>query len=100
MLLLLTILIVNRGLPTGLEPVTVPLLNHMSLLFIPAGTGIIMYADLITAEWIAIVGAIVVSTLAALLTTAATFSVLQPMTPEIASTTDQTEAAVKGDTRD
>lgn len=77
MLLLLVALIVRKRMPQGLAQTTAPLLRHMSLLFIPAGTGVILYVDLIAAEWLAIVGAIVISTLVALLTTAVMFRLFQ-----------------------
>lgn len=78
MLLLLITLIVNKRIPTGIDQVTKPLLTHMSLLFIPAGAGVILYVDLIAAEWPAIVVAIIISTLLALLTTAIVFRLFQP----------------------
>ena len=77
MVLLFMTLTVNKRTPPGLDRVTAPLLKHMSLLFIPAGAGVMLYVDLITAEWPAIIGAIVTSTLVALLTTAAVFRLLQ-----------------------
>lgn len=40
------------------------LLRHMGLLFVPAGAGVMRYTGLLRAEWPAIVGAGVVSTLA------------------------------------
>jgi holin-like protein len=39
------------------------LLRHMGLLFVPAGAGVMRYTGLIQAEWPAILGAGVVSTL-------------------------------------
>lgn len=77
MLLLLITLIAHKRTPQGLAQTTAPLLKHMSLLFIPAGTGVILYVDLIAAEWPAIIGSIVISILVALLTTAAIFRLFQ-----------------------
>jgi holin-like protein len=48
------------------------LLEHLSLLFVPAGVGIVLYIDLIAEEWRAIAAALVVSTFAAMLVTALT----------------------------
>jgi len=38
------------------------LLSHLALLFVPAGVGVMVYADLIAREWLPIVVATVVST--------------------------------------
>lgn len=46
------------------------LLQHLSLLFIPAGTGIVLYGELIAAEWLPIVAALVGSTALAIVVTA------------------------------
>jgi holin-like protein len=48
------------------------LLSHLSLLFVPAGVGVMLYWRQITQEWLAICVALVVSTLLALLCTAYT----------------------------
>jgi holin-like protein len=48
------------------------LLEHLSLLFVPAGVGVVLYIDLIAEEWRAIAGALFVSTFAAMLVTAFT----------------------------
>ncbi|MBL8833336.1 MAG: CidA/LrgA family protein [Rhodospirillales bacterium] len=46
------------------------LLEHLSLLFVPAGVGVVLYLDLVAAEWQAIAASLVVSTLATILVTA------------------------------
>jgi holin-like protein len=38
------------------------LLSHLALFFVPAGVGVMVYFDLIAAEWLPIVTAMVVST--------------------------------------
>ncbi|PLY06056.1 MAG: CidA/LrgA family protein [Desulfuromonas sp.] len=38
------------------------LLSHMALLFVPAGVGVMVYSDLIVAEWLPIVVATLLST--------------------------------------
>ena len=102
MLLLLTTLAATQGRPTGLNRVTAPLLAHMSLLFIPAGAGVIAYRDLISAEWTAIVAAIAVSTLVALLTTAGVFLRLQAarQSPEMAPQSGSDRHAIEEDNHD
>lgn len=54
-----------RGGPDAdLDRVADTLLGNMSLLFIPAGTGILLHFDRIAGEWTAILPALLVSTIA------------------------------------
>lgn len=46
------------------------LLQHLSLLFVPAGVGVMLHVERIAGEWLPIVGALVVSTFAAIAVTA------------------------------
>ena len=46
------------------------LLDHLQLLFIPAGAGVVAYLPLLGSAWLPIVGGLVVAWLAALVTTA------------------------------
>jgi len=46
------------------------LLNHLQLLFIPAGAGVIAYLPMLASSWLPIVGGLVVGWLAALVATA------------------------------
>ena len=62
MVLLFVGLIVKGGVPEGLEKVGTTLLSHLSLLFIPAGVGIMVHLKLIATEWLPISVALVVST--------------------------------------
>ena len=55
MLLLLVILFARGGVPDALGQTTGGLLDHLSLLFVPAGVGIIVHLPLVAAEWPAIV---------------------------------------------
>ncbi len=59
----------NRLLPI-IHGTTGELLKHLSLLFVPAGVGIMVHANRIGAEWMPIVIALVVSTWLAIATTA------------------------------
>ncbi|KIH76754.1 holin-like protein [Geoalkalibacter ferrihydriticus] len=45
-----------------LQDATELLLSHLALFFVPAGVGVMVYFDLIAAEWLPIVVAMVVST--------------------------------------
>jgi holin-like protein len=56
--------------PDTVAKTTSGLLEHLSLLFVPAGVGVVLYLDLVAAEWQAIVASLVVSTLATILVTA------------------------------
>jgi len=52
------------------------ILRHLSLLFVPAGTGIVVHMHRVADEWLPIVLALVVSTLAALAVTALTMRIV------------------------
>ena len=56
------------------------LLAHLSLLFVPAGVGVVQKLDLIAAHGIAIVGVLLVSVVVTLLATVATFLVVSRLT--------------------
>lgn len=55
----------------GLDTFTASFLPHLSLLFIPAAVGIVAHLDRIAEEWLAIAVALVVSTVASVVATAA-----------------------------
>jgi putative effector of murein hydrolase LrgA (UPF0299 family) len=56
------------------------LLAHLSLLFVPAGVGVVQKLDLIAAHGIAIVVVLLVSVIATLLATVATFLIVSRLT--------------------
>lgn len=62
MVLLFLFLLAMREVPKRLEQVSVSLIGHLSLFFVPAGVGTIMYLDLLKREWWAILITIVVTT--------------------------------------
>ena len=70
MVLLFTGLVVRGGLPDDLAKVSDTLLTHLFLLFVPAGVGVMLHAGLLGEEWLAISGALVVSTLLTIAVTA------------------------------
>ncbi len=74
MLLLFLALRWRQALPDTLRTVAETLLSHLSLLFIPAGVGIMQYGALLSQEWLAVVAALVLSTL---ITVAVTALVMQ-----------------------
>lgn len=63
MVLLFAGLVVRGGIPAGLDGVAGTLLRHLSLLFVPAGVGVMLHVRLIAEEWLPLGAALVVSTL-------------------------------------
>lgn len=55
-------LVIRGGAPAKLEGTADTLLSHLSLLFVPAGVGIMLHLDLIMEQWLPILAALVVST--------------------------------------
>lgn len=70
MVILFTGLCVLGRVPEALARTTDGLLANISLLFVPAGVGVMLHFDLIAADWMAIAAGIAVSTTAGLLLTA------------------------------
>lgn len=65
MVILFLGLTIRGGVPTGLQEVAGNLLQHLSLLFVPAGVGVILHLSLIGEEWLplslALIGSAVVT---------------------------------------
>lgn len=57
-------------IPENLERTATGLLSHLSLLFVPAGVGVMLYLPLIAEEWLAISVALVASTILTIALTA------------------------------
>ena len=76
MTLLLAAVALRRDLLARLKPTSSTLLTHLSLLFVPAGVGVMVHSARLAAEGVAIVVAIVVSTVLALAATALTVRAL------------------------
>ena len=70
MLLLLLMLIWRGGPSQNLRDTGQSLLSHLSLLFIPAGVGIMVHGQRIAQEWLALMAAVLLSTALALAATA------------------------------
>jgi len=71
LVLLLAILALRRGVPGTLESTAGGLLKHFSLLFVPAGVGVLQHLPRIEAEWLAIAAALLVSSISTIVVTAA-----------------------------
>lgn len=62
LVLLLVVLIIRGGPDTGLRDTSNGLLRHLSLLFVPAGVGIVTQLDALRRDWMPILTAILIST--------------------------------------
>ena len=76
MLLLFIVLTLRGGVPEGLGRVTDGLLSHLSLLFVPAGVGVMLHIAMLRDEWLAISVALVLSTVLTIATTGLVMTVL------------------------
>ncbi len=81
MLLLFVALLVRGGPGDSLQGTSQTLLQHLSLLFVPAGTGIMVHLHRVADEWLPLLLALLVSTLATLVVTAGVMKLCQPATP-------------------
>jgi holin-like protein len=55
-------LVIRGGAPPALEDTANRLLSHLSLLFVPAGVGIMLHLELILDNWLSIGVALLIST--------------------------------------
>jgi holin-like protein len=72
LILLLGVLLWRGRLPDDLRHTANVLLQHMSLLFVPAGAGVMIHAARVADEWLALSLALVGSTLLSMAATALT----------------------------
>ena len=72
--LLFAVLLLLSEVPNALAAAAEGLARHLSLLFVPAGVGVMAYLGRIADEWLPIVVALFVSTLLAIAATALTFA--------------------------
>lgn len=70
MLLLLLTLLLRRGMVASLDSASSALLTHLSLLFVPAGVGMMIYMDRIANEWLPITVTLLLSTVITMVVTA------------------------------
>jgi holin-like protein len=82
MLLLLAALVAFPRLHDTVEQGANELLRHLSLLFVPAGVGVIVAASSGSGHWLGIAAAVVVSTLATMAVTALVLQALMPRQAE------------------
>ncbi len=77
MLLLFIYLAVKKDALEMLAPTVQVLLRHLTILFVPAGVGVMVHGQRIAAEWLPIVVALVISTVLTILVTALSIKWLQ-----------------------
>ena len=80
MLLLFLTLLARGRVGTPLESTATGLLSHLSLLFVPAGVGVLVHIDMIEDEWLPITAALILSTLVTLAVTALVMKWTQNLT--------------------
>jgi putative effector of murein hydrolase LrgA (UPF0299 family) len=73
MLLLFALLLWRARLAADVRETTQGLLRHLSLLFVPAGVGVINHFDRIRAEWVAVAAGVIASTVLTIAVTALVF---------------------------
>lgn len=69
-------LMIRGSVPEPLQQTTKSILDHLSLLFVPAGVGVMIYLPLIADEWLPIASAVVIGTLVTIALTAWIMSVI------------------------
>ena len=70
MLLLFAFAMMRPAAAEAIEPTALELLRHLSLLFIPAGVGIMVSAQALRGEALAVIASVVVSTMLGIAVTA------------------------------
>ncbi|QRX82108.1 CidA/LrgA family protein [Glaciimonas sp. PAMC28666] len=78
MLLLFVALVISPALLERIEETGSELLRHLSLLFVPAGVGIIVSAATVRGHWLAVIVSVVVSTILTLAVTATVIRLTMP----------------------
>ena len=71
-------LLLRGSIPPDLGATADALIGNLALLFIPAGVGVMLHANLIAADWLAISVGLVISTALAIAVTALTMAWLAP----------------------
>lgn len=76
MALLFSGLLVRGGVPDGLQQLANGILQHLSLLFVPAGVGVMLHLSLIGEEWLPLSAALIGSAVITIAVTAAVMRLL------------------------
>ena len=78
MLFLFIALMLRQGPDKELQTTSQNLLQHLSLLFVPAGTGIMVHLHRVADEWLPLLLSLLISTAATLVVTALVMKLLMP----------------------
>ena len=78
--MMLLLFIAKPWIATAIRPTAQGLLGHLSLLFVPAGVGVVGHAAALGSDGLAILLALIGSTVAAIAVGAVTFSALARIT--------------------
>ena len=78
MLLLFVALVISPRLLERIEKTGTELLGHLSLLFVPAGVGIVVSAATVRGHWLAVIVSVIVSTILTLAVTATAIRLTMP----------------------
>lgn len=87
--LLFAALFAPRWLPGGLRQTANNILQHLSLLFVPAGVGIIQHARRVSEKWVPITVALILSAVITVAVTALTIRALARLTGDDARKQDR-----------
>ena len=80
LVLLVALLRLRPALAEVLRPTTGVILANLSLLFVPAGVGVIGNVEVLSDDWVALLAILFVSTLLAMLATVGTFLLVRRLT--------------------
>ena len=78
MLFMFLALVLRGGPDDGLRSTSNNLLQHLSLLFVPAGAGIMVHLHRVSDEWLPLLLSLLISTAATLVVTALVMKLLMP----------------------
>lgn len=81
MALLFAWLAIRRGPSAELRTTATQLLSHLSLLFIPAGVGVMLHFERLRSEWLPISAALIVSTMTTIAVSACLLARLKRKAP-------------------
>jgi holin-like protein len=79
-ILLFALLLIRGRVPGALRDVARALLTNLSLLFVPAGVGIIQHLDRIRGEWVGILAALIGSTVLTMIVAVVVFRLVSRVT--------------------
>lgn len=81
MALLFAMLVLRGGPSKDLRSTSQNLLSHLSLAFVPAGTGVILHIQRMADEWLPLTVSLLISTALTIVVTALVLARLAPKTP-------------------